>query len=106
MVPWIVLVDGNGNVEKGFKSEWATVKDDILYIGSMGKEWTTASGEFQTYDPMWVKAVNMKGEVIFLLILIYRYLAKLSIDIWIYIKELTFPEIAYDLNSKDIMFII
>ncbi|CAH0579406.1 unnamed protein product [Chrysodeixis includens] len=63
MVPWVILTDGNGHVEKGFKSEWATVKDDILYVGSMGKEWTTASGEFQSYDPMWVKAINMHGEV-------------------------------------------
>ncbi|XP_013169319.1 PREDICTED: soluble calcium-activated nucleotidase 1 [Papilio xuthus] len=63
MVPWVILTDGNGHVEKGFKSEWATVKDEILYVGSMGKEWTTASGEFQTYDPMWVKAINIHGEV-------------------------------------------
>ncbi|KAJ8728299.1 hypothetical protein PYW08_016684 [Mythimna loreyi] len=63
IVPWVILPDGNGQVEKGFKSEWATVKDDILYVGSMGKEWTTASGEFQTYDPMWVKAINIHGEV-------------------------------------------
>ncbi|XP_049868704.1 soluble calcium-activated nucleotidase 1 [Pectinophora gossypiella] len=63
VVPWVVLSDGNGMMEKGFKTEWATVKDEILYVGSMGKEWTTSSGEFQTYDPMWVKAVNMNGEV-------------------------------------------
>ncbi|XP_028027082.1 soluble calcium-activated nucleotidase 1 [Bombyx mandarina] len=63
MVPWLVLTDGNGHVEKGFKSEWAAMKDEILYIGSMGKEWTTSSGEFENYDPMWVKAVNINGEV-------------------------------------------
>ncbi|CAK1547332.1 unnamed protein product [Leptosia nina] len=63
VVPWVILSDGNGNNEKGFKSEWATIKDEILYVGSMGKEWTTASGEFQTYDPMWVKAINIHGEV-------------------------------------------
>ncbi|CAK1596394.1 unnamed protein product [Parnassius mnemosyne] len=63
MVPWVILPDGNGHAEKGFKSEWATIKDEILYVGSMGKEWTTASGEFQSYDPMWVKAINIHGEV-------------------------------------------
>ncbi|XP_075973782.1 soluble calcium-activated nucleotidase 1 isoform X1 [Anticarsia gemmatalis] len=63
MVPWVILIDGNGHVEKGFKSEWATVKDEILYVGSMGKEWTTASGEFESYDPMWVKVINIHGEV-------------------------------------------
>lgn len=63
MVPWLILPDGNGHLEKGYKSEWATVKDNILYVGSMGKEWTTASGTFENYNPMWVKAVNMHGEV-------------------------------------------
>ncbi|CAH0723254.1 unnamed protein product, partial [Brenthis ino] len=63
MVPWVILSDGNGHNEKGFKSEWATVKDEVLYVGSMGKEWTTAGGDFESYDPMWVKAINMHGEV-------------------------------------------
>lgn len=48
---------------KGFKSEWATVKDQTLYVGSMGKEWTTEDGMFQNYNPMFVKAVTTKGEV-------------------------------------------
>lgn len=48
---------------KGFKSEWATVKDEILYVGSMGKEWTTPSGDFENNNPQYVKAVTMKGEV-------------------------------------------
>jgi len=30
----------------GFKTEWATVKDDLLYVGSTGKEWT--AGEVST----------------------------------------------------------
>lgn len=63
VIPWIVLMDGDGRASKGFKSEWATVKDEILYVGSMGKEWTTAAGEFGSYDPMYVKAVTMTGEV-------------------------------------------
>ncbi|XP_048482714.1 apyrase isoform X3 [Plutella xylostella] len=63
MIPWVILTDGNGKVEKGFKSEWATVKDEVLYVGSMGKEWTTAGGDFQSYDPMWIKTINVNGEV-------------------------------------------
>lgn len=47
----------------GFKSEWATVKDEQLYVGSMGKEWTTASGEFVHNDPQWVKVISPHGEV-------------------------------------------
>uniref|UniRef100_U5EG83 Apyrase n=1 Tax=Corethrella appendiculata TaxID=1370023 RepID=U5EG83_9DIPT len=63
VIPWIILIDGNGQTDKGFKSEWATVKDRILYVGSMGKEWTTSSGEFENINPMYVKAVNVHGEV-------------------------------------------
>lgn len=63
IVPWILLMDGNGRSNKGFKSEWATVKDKHLYVGSMGKEWTTNDGDFQNYDPMYVKVINVNGEV-------------------------------------------
>lgn len=62
-LPWVLLMDGPGNTGKGFKSEWATVKDEVLYIGSMGKEWTTSAGDFESFDPMYVKAVTMTGEV-------------------------------------------
>lgn len=63
VIPWILLIDGAGNTGKGFKSEWATVKDEVLFVGSMGKEWTTSDGEFESHDPMYVKAVTMHGEV-------------------------------------------
>ncbi|XP_014213918.1 apyrase isoform X2 [Copidosoma floridanum] len=61
--PWVILMDGNGRSKKGFKSEWATVKDELLYVGSMGKEWTTSTGEFVHNDPMWVKVISPNGEV-------------------------------------------
>lgn len=61
--PWIILLDGNGRNTKGFKCEWATVKGETLYVGSMGKEWTTASGEFASYDPMFIKTINHFGQV-------------------------------------------
>lgn len=63
-LPWVLLMDGLGNTGKGFKSEWATVKDEVLYVGSMGKEWTTSAGDFESFDPMYVKAITMTGEVI------------------------------------------
>uniref|UniRef100_A0A2M4A906 Apyrase n=1 Tax=Anopheles triannulatus TaxID=58253 RepID=A0A2M4A906_9DIPT len=63
VLPWVLLMDGDGRTSKGFKAEWATVKDQVLYVGSMGKEWTTAAGEFETSDPMYVKAVTVHGEV-------------------------------------------
>lgn len=62
--PWLLLMDGDGKASsKGFKSEWATVKDQVLYVGSMGKEWTTSSGEFENNNPMFVKAITVHGEV-------------------------------------------
>lgn len=63
VLPWVLLMDGAGKTGKGFKSEWATVKDEVLFVGSMGKEWTTSAGDFESYDPMYVKAVTMAGEV-------------------------------------------
>lgn len=61
--PWLLLMDGDGKTSKGFKSEWATVKDQVLYVGSMGKEWTTSSGDFENNNPMFVKAITVHGEV-------------------------------------------
>ncbi|KAM8706149.1 hypothetical protein ACLKA7_010434 [Drosophila subpalustris] len=63
VTPWLILMDGDGHNAKGFKSEWATVKDHTLYVGSMGKEWTTGTGDFQNNNPMYVKAISTKGEV-------------------------------------------
>ncbi|XP_022207722.2 soluble calcium-activated nucleotidase 1 [Nilaparvata lugens] len=60
-IPWVILIDGNGHTDKGFKSEWATVKDGWLYVGGMGKEWTTASGQFVNTHPMWVKRISPLG---------------------------------------------
>lgn len=65
-IPWVILMDGNGLSPKGFKSEWATVKDETLYVGGMGKEWTSRTGEFLTHDPMWVKAVSNTGQIMHL----------------------------------------
>lgn len=81
IIPWVLLTDGDGQSMKGefnfnsikyfllitlllgFKSEWATVKDETLYVGSMGKEWTTSTGEFESHSPMFVKAISPNGEV-------------------------------------------
>lgn len=44
LVPWVILEDGPGDVNKGFKGEWMSVKDKNLYVGGLGKEWTSQSG--------------------------------------------------------------
>jgi soluble calcium-activated nucleotidase 1 len=61
--PWVILTDGETISPKGFKSEWATVKNQQLYVGSMGKEWTNAGGDFQNNNPMMVKVIDVNGEV-------------------------------------------
>ncbi|CAD6227127.1 GSCOCG00011915001-RA-CDS [Cotesia congregata] len=61
--PWTILIDGDGRSSKGFKSEWATVKNNFLYVGSIGKEWTSSSGEFIHNNPMWIKIISPRGEV-------------------------------------------
>lgn len=62
-VPWVILPDGDGSVSKGFKAEWLAVKDEHLYVGGLGKEWTTTSGEVVNNNPEWVKVVGYQGDV-------------------------------------------
>ncbi|XP_014593711.1 soluble calcium-activated nucleotidase 1 isoform X3 [Equus caballus] len=62
-VPWVILSDGDGTVGKGFKAEWLAVKDEHLYVGGLGKEWTTTTGEVVNENPEWVKVVGCKGSV-------------------------------------------
>lgn len=62
-VPWVILPDGDGSVSKGFKAEWLAVKDEHLYVGGLGKEWTTTSGEVVNNNPEWVKVVGCHGDV-------------------------------------------
>lgn len=47
----------------GFKAEWLAVKDEHLYVGGLGKEWTTSTGEVVNENPEWVKVVGRKGGV-------------------------------------------
>lgn len=63
VVPWVILSDGNGKESKGFKCEWATVKDGRLYVGGLGKEWTTGDGVVQNTNPQWVKSIGPNGDV-------------------------------------------
>lgn len=60
-LPWVFLNDGPGNATKGFKGEWMTVKDGELWVGGLGKEWTTTEGVFVNHNPMWVKKVTRDG---------------------------------------------
>lgn len=44
LVPWVILRNGNGRLSDAFKAEWMTVKDGNLYVGGLGKDWTTGDG--------------------------------------------------------------
>ena len=48
LIPWVILEDGPGEVPKGFKAEWMTVKNHELYVGGLGKEWTSKQGVSST----------------------------------------------------------
>merc|ERR1719402_826192 len=63
VVPWVIMADGPGGESKGFKAEWSCVKDQHLYVGGLGKEWTTSDGEVLNTHPMYIKKISMRGEV-------------------------------------------
>jgi len=64
VIPWVILPDGDGQVSKGFKGEWMTVKDNTLYVGGLGKEWTTPTGELVNFNPQYVKSIGPSGDVV------------------------------------------
>ncbi|VDL85879.1 unnamed protein product [Nippostrongylus brasiliensis] len=62
-IPWVFLNSGPGNTTEGFKAEWMTIKDDLLYVGSHGNEFRNASGAVLHENNMWVKTVSPDGAV-------------------------------------------
>jgi hypothetical protein len=48
VIPRHILMEGDGDQPKGQKNEWATVKDDKLYVGSFGKEYVN-SGTYRRH---------------------------------------------------------
>jgi soluble calcium-activated nucleotidase 1 len=63
VVPRFVITEGEGDTDKGMKWEWATVKDDELYIGSMGKEYTKPDGSIANVNNLWIGILNGRGEL-------------------------------------------
>uniref|UniRef100_A0A914VAP0 Soluble calcium-activated nucleotidase 1 n=1 Tax=Plectus sambesii TaxID=2011161 RepID=A0A914VAP0_9BILA len=62
-VPWVILNDGPGLYGKAFKGEWLAAKNGLLYVGGLGKEWTTTEGVFVNHNPMWIKVVSHTGYI-------------------------------------------
>ncbi|KAA0162824.1 hypothetical protein FNF31_03088 [Cafeteria roenbergensis] len=62
--PRHILMEGDGRTDKGFKCEWATVKDDEMYVGSFGKEFTDPKGiRPPGFGNMWVKVIDKELRV-------------------------------------------
>ena len=57
-------MNGRDMVVTGFKCEWMAVKDKELWVGGLGKEWTTTLGVVQNLNPQWVKSVGQHGDVL------------------------------------------
>lgn len=62
VAPRYVITEGNGDTDKGMKWEWSTVKDGLLYIGSMGKEYTRSDGSIANANNLWITIMDSHGE--------------------------------------------
>ena len=63
-IPRYILMEGDGNTEKGQKTEWATVKDDAIIAGSFGKEYTNPDGSIASTNNMWVSVIRENAEIV------------------------------------------
>jgi soluble calcium-activated nucleotidase 1 len=63
VVPRHIFMEGAGDTDKGLKIEWSTVRDDKLYVGSFGKEYTDSKGNIMHTNNLWVKIVDKTGNV-------------------------------------------
>ena len=56
-------MEGNGDTDKGQKTEWATVKDGKMYAGSFGKEFVRADNTIAHTNNMWISTIDRDGRV-------------------------------------------
>jgi soluble calcium-activated nucleotidase 1 len=63
VVPRHIFMEGSGDTDKGLKIEWATVREDKLYVGSFGKEYTDSKGDIVHSNTLWVVVVEKDGTV-------------------------------------------
>jgi len=63
VVPLYILSNGDGKTDKPLKCEWMTVVDDLLYIGSLGKEYVI-DGKIVDNGGQWIKIIDPNGKII------------------------------------------
>ncbi|RHY23632.1 hypothetical protein DYB32_009112 [Aphanomyces invadans] len=61
-VPVAIAMEGDGMTTKGQKHEWATVKDGELFMGSIGKEFTSGTDVVHENN-MWVSILAHNGAI-------------------------------------------
>ena len=57
------IADGDGEQPKAFKSEWATVKDGLVWVGSMGRPYVLDDGTVLHRNAEWVKTLDENGRI-------------------------------------------
>eukprot|EP01138_Halocafeteria_seosinensis_P006723 gb/GECG01006875.1/.p1 GENE.gb/GECG01006875.1/~~gb/GECG01006875.1/.p1 ORF type:complete len:407 (+),score=57.47 gb/GECG01006875.1/:1-1221(+) len=62
-IPRYILMEGDAETDKGFKCEWMTVKDNKLFVGSFGKEFTDNNNQIINTNNNWVKTIDKEGRV-------------------------------------------
>ncbi|CAM9939331.1 unnamed protein product [Ectocarpus sp. 12 AP-2014] len=63
MAPRYILPEGDGNLDKGMKLEWATEKDGSLVVGSFGKEYTDNDGRIVNTNNNWIITIDPEGVI-------------------------------------------
>eukprot|EP00924_Labyrinthula_sp_SR-Ha-C_P004882 augustus_masked-scaffold_1-processed-gene-15.4-mRNA-1 protein AED:0.03 eAED:0.03 QI:0/-1/0/1/-1/1/1/0/344 len=63
VVPIQILTAGNGKVNKGQKTEWASEKDGELFVGSFGKEYVNKDGSVAHRNNLWVNVLGECGDL-------------------------------------------
>uniref|UniRef100_A0A1L8DQB5 Putative apyrase n=1 Tax=Nyssomyia neivai TaxID=330878 RepID=A0A1L8DQB5_9DIPT len=60
--PWVILANGDGNRSDGFKAEWATIKSNTIYVGSIGVIFKDKNGK-PSPQSQWIKKISKDGTV-------------------------------------------
>jgi hypothetical protein len=61
VVPRHIFMEGNGETDKGFKTEWAAVHNDELVVASFGKEYANNDGTIKNKNNNWVVVIDKEG---------------------------------------------